>query len=77
MPQLANRGTPKGKINGYDLNSSVKVLLIAAAGGSLAELIPMVKELDSPFLSAVGSGALIGLLQLVNRWRRDNTNDRH
>ncbi len=71
------RGTPKGKINGYDLNSSVKVLLIAAAGGALSELIPMVKESDSPLLGAVGSGALMGLLQLVNRWRRDNTGERN
>ena len=77
MSNLANRGTPKGKINGYDLNSSFKVLLIAAAGGALVELIPMVKESESPLLAAVGSGALMGLLQLLNRWRRDNTNDRH
>jgi hypothetical protein len=77
MPQLANRGTPKGEINGYDLNSSFKVLLIAAAGGALVELIPMVKKSDSPLLAAVGSGALMGLLQLLNRWRRDNTDDRH
>ncbi len=77
MSRLVNRGTPKGKINGYDLNSSVKVLLIAAAGGLLPELIEMIKHSDSGVWSAVGSGALIGLLQLVNRWRRDNTNDRH
>ncbi len=72
-----NRGTPKGKVDGYDLNSSVKVLLIAAAGGAVHEIIPLLKNMDSEFISCIVSGALVGVLQFLNRWRRDNSHERY
>ena len=72
-----NPGSEKGQVNGYDLNSAFKWSVIA---GVLTAAIPILEGSVSGWkavLMSLAAGAVTGALRFIQRWRSDNSSERH
>jgi len=67
-------GTPAKKIDGYDLNDGIKIVVLVMGCEFIIESISYLKELNIPFVTNAAVAGLAMVAFLARQWLADNSN---